>query len=349
MRILKIVFYNFFVFFLTITLIELFFGYWFDEDNLGPYMREYRMKKVQYSVKYKNDYYDYVYKRNYHGFRGDEIDLEEIKAVLIGGSTADERYKPENLTITGFLNKKFKEDKIDIRVTNAGIEGQSTFGHIYNFQNWFPKLKGFNPDYFIFYVGINDSKNFTEKNKKNPIGGISNNSKLKNFKDNFKSRSVFYDLLRKIKHKYYSNEKKIVYDFDHGIKNYIKDNDYKFLKFDEALRLYDFNTLLKKYEKPIALYLNNIDILAKNSKIFGAQPIFINQLTHEGNFSERLVALNYSLINHCKLKNYFCIDLAKKLDGKKDFWWDGLHTTAEGSKVIAEIVYPQLKKLMFVN
>ena len=40
-------------------------------------MREYRMKKVQYSVKYKNDYYDYVYKRNYHGFRGDEIDLEK--------------------------------------------------------------------------------------------------------------------------------------------------------------------------------------------------------------------------------------------------------------------------------
>ncbi len=119
MRILKIVFYNFFVFFLTIILIELFFGYWFDEDNLGPYMREYRMKKVQYSVKYKNDYYDYVYKRNYHGFRGDEIELEKIKAVLIGGSTADERYKPENLTITGLLNKKFKEDKIDIKITNA--------------------------------------------------------------------------------------------------------------------------------------------------------------------------------------------------------------------------------------
>ena len=349
MRILKILFFNFFVFFFSIILIELFFGYWFDEDNLGPYMREYRMKKVQYSIKYKNNLYDYTYKRNYYGFRGDEINLEEIKAVLIGGSTADERYKPENLTITGFLNDKLKKDKIDIKIINAGIEGQSTFGHIYNFQNWFPRLKGFNPEYFIFYVGINDSKNFTEKNKKKPVGDIKNNSRLKNFKDNLKSRCIFYDLLRKTKQKYYSNEKKIFYDFDHGINNYTKDNDFKFLKFDEAIKIYDLNILLKKYEKSISLYLKNIDILAKNSKTFNAKPIFINQLTHEGNASERLFALNFSLINHCKIKKYSCIDITKKLNGEKDLWWDGLHTTARGSKVIAKIIYPQLKKLMINN
>ena len=37
---------------------------------------------------------------------------KDIKAVFLGGSTADERYKPENQTITGYLNeflrKKFK-------------------------------------------------------------------------------------------------------------------------------------------------------------------------------------------------------------------------------------------------
>ena len=350
MKILKILFLNFFIFFLTIALIELIFGYWFDEDNLGPYMREYRMKKVQYSMKYKNNFYDYVYKRNYHGFRGDEIKLEEIKAVLIGGSTADERYKPENLTITGFLNRKLKKDKIEIEIINAGIEGQSTFGHIYNFKDWFPRLKGFSPKYFIFYVGINDSKNFTEENKKKPVGDIDNNSKLENFRDNLKSRSIFYDLIRKTKHKYYSNtKKKIVYDFDVGIKNYYKGQDYNFLKFDEALKFYNLNALLKKHEKPIAQYINNIDILAENSKIFGAVPIFINQLTHEGNSSERLFALNYSLINYCKKKNYSCIDLSKRLIGEKDFWWDGLHTTAKGSKVISEIIYPQLKEFMIKN
>lgn len=106
---------------------------------------------------------------------------------------------------------------------------------------------------------------------------------------------------------------------------------------------------MKKHEKPIAQYIKNIDILVENSKIFGAVPIFINQLTHEGNSSERLFALNYSLINYCKKKNYSCIDLSKRLIGEKDFWWDGLHTTAKGSKVISEIIYPQLKEFMIKN
>ena len=38
------------------------------------------------------------------------------------------------------------------------------------------------------------------------------------FLDNIKSRSIFYDYIRKIKHKYYSKEKKIEYDFDNSIK-----------------------------------------------------------------------------------------------------------------------------------
>ena len=34
--------------------------------------------------------------------------------------------------------------------------------------------------------------------------------------------------------------------------------------------------------------------------------------------------------------------MASKLKGKKDFWWDGVHTTPKGSKAIAEIIGPQL-------
>ena len=49
-------------------------------------------------------------------------------------------------------------------------------------------------------------------------------------------------------------------------------------------------------KNPLLNYIKNIDILAEHSKKFEAKPIFINQLTHEGNHSERLFALNYSLI-----------------------------------------------------
>ena len=50
-----------------------------------------------------------------------------------------------------------------------------------------------------------------------------------------------------------------------------------------------------------------------------AKPIFINQLTENGNYNKKLFILNYSLF-HCEMKDYSCIDLAKKLKGKQEYW-----------------------------
>ena len=308
-------------------------------------MREHRMKKNFYSIKYNNQTYDFIYKRNYYGFRGDEINLEDIKAVFIGGSTADERYKPEKFTITGYLNQKLKEEKIELKIINAGIEGQSTLGHIYNFEVWFPRLKKFKPDYVIFYVGINDHI-LNENFDKTKDGHVLNPSKKEKFKDNFKSKSIFYDLLRKTKHKYSNSGKKVMYDFDAHIQNIKKKKNYKFLNFENAKKTYDIESLKNKNKFLIKNYLNNIDKLANLVKIINAKPIFINQLTEEGNYNKELFILNYSLISHCKKKQYDCIDIAKSLEGKKEYWWDGIHTTPEGSKKISELIFPDFLKLI---
>ena len=37
----------------------------FDKNNLGPYMREHRMKKNPISVKFNNSNYNFTYKRNF--------------------------------------------------------------------------------------------------------------------------------------------------------------------------------------------------------------------------------------------------------------------------------------------
>ena len=62
--------------------------------------------------------------------------------------------------------------------------------------------------------------------------------------------------------------------------------------------------------------------------------------------SQKIFILNRSLIKHCVKKNYNCIDLARKLDPKIDFWIDGFHTTKEGSRNIAETIFPDLKKII---
>ena len=356
MKIIKIFVINVLIFLATIASIEIIFGYWFTKDHIGGYMREHRMKKVPYTLTFFGKDYNYNYLRNYHGFRGEEIKPNKIQAVFIGGSTADERWKPDQFSIVGFLNDKLKNDSIKIKIINAGIEGQSTLGHLANFEKWFPKLDGFKPDLFIFYIGINDHLRAKFNSKDLSDGHVKRPGKLEFIKDSLKSKSIFYDTLRKVKHKYYINMDKVVlYDFDYSVKNYTKQkkwgdqNKYKFLSFDDALNFYNLNDLLLKNKKLIDYYLGNIDKLAKYTKKFNGKPIFINQITSNGAFNESLFLLNYSLIKHCKIKRYACIDLAKELEGQQDYWYDGVHTTPKGSKKISEIIYPKLKEIIEKN
>ena len=77
MKILKTFSYNLFFFIFFIFIIEILFGYWFDKNNLGPYMREHRMKKNDYTLKIDGQKFNYTYERNYYGFIGKEIRLKD--------------------------------------------------------------------------------------------------------------------------------------------------------------------------------------------------------------------------------------------------------------------------------
>ena len=343
----KIIFINFLVFLTGIFMIEIFFGYWFSEHNFGPYMREHRLKKTPVALSYNDIQYNYIYKRNYHGFRGEEIDPSEIEAVIMGGSTTDERYKPYEFTITGNLNFLLKKNGYNFKITNAGIEGQSTAGHIYNFQHWFPKLKNFSPKLYIFYIGINDF-NFPYKDKNYNIlgndGHVKNPEAVEVFFDTLKSNSFFYDNLRIIKQKYYLTAKTMRYDHDFWRRHEIK--NYKYINYKKALELYDLKKLKIKHQEMISSYLNHVKILNNYVTKSNATAIFINQVLFDGNKDERLFIINYSLIEYCKDKNLHCIDLASKFNGKLDYWFDGVHTTRLGSKAIAEVLIEDLIKII---
>ena len=55
--------------------------------------------------------YDFFYKRNYWGFRGEEFDPKNVKVIFEGGSTGNQRFTPEELTIVGLINQKLKLQK----------------------------------------------------------------------------------------------------------------------------------------------------------------------------------------------------------------------------------------------
>ena len=345
---LKLFFTNIFFFIIFIIVVELIFGYWFEKYNFGPYMREHRLKKIPYQMTYNNNNYKYNYVRNSLAFRGAELDPNNIKIIMVGGSTTDERYKPEELTIVGNLNKKLEKIGSTKKIINAGVEGQSTRGHIANFKFWFNKIEKFAPRYIIYYIGINDSTLLLSSHSDLQDGWIENPSKFESVLDNLKSRSIFSDLLRKVKHKYYNKkeEKRIIYDYDYSIKKMSEEKIY-YTNYNNQLEKFDLEEMISKKKNIVNNYISNIDQLSDLTMKIGAKPIFINQpaLKHEN--SEILFLLNYILIDHCNKKNYQCINLAKEIKATEDFWWDRVHTTPKGSKAIADAIFPKL--INFLN
>ena len=122
---------------IPILFVEAFFGYWFKENNFGYLMRSERQKKVYVETEHDKIKYKFYYKRNFYGFRGDEFDPKNVKIIFEGGSTANQRFTPESLTIVGQLNKKFSNENINVKIYNASTDGKTLKGIIYDFYQLF--------------------------------------------------------------------------------------------------------------------------------------------------------------------------------------------------------------------
>ena len=103
-------------------------------------------------ININNQKYNFVYKRNFWGFRGEEFDPKDVKIVFQGGSTGNQRLTPENLTIVGQINDKFKSEGINNIIYNSSTDGKSTNGYINDFLFWFPKISNFKPQFVIFFL-----------------------------------------------------------------------------------------------------------------------------------------------------------------------------------------------------
>jgi len=321
------------------------FGYWFDEDNFGPFMREHRMKNQRIEWNNGEEKKIYFYRRNYYGFRGEDIEPSKIQAVIFGGSVIDERYKPDEYTITEFLNKKLKENNTNIKITNGAIEGKSTIGLIYSFEKWLFKMKGLSPQYLLFYIGLNDSQHTAEKNfykEAGHDGHTLNPERIQVFFDTIKSRSYLYDSIRIFKFKYLPRKGFVKYD---GKTTSEYKKKFNFISYKFAKNNYNLENLEKKYKIEIKNYIARVEKLIELSEKLNSTPIFITNIASFGH-TEKLFALNNSLIKNCKIKKISCIDLAKKIDGKIEYWYDGAHTSKKGSEYISNLIYEDLKNLI---
>jgi hypothetical protein len=116
--------------------------------------------KFSYDISnlYQSDVSVVDYKRNEFGLRDDCIDPRDIEILTIGGSTTDQRYVSFEFTYQTILQQRLRVVESSFGcVSNAGVDGHSSWGHIFTFDKWLPLIPDLKPKFIILYIGINDA------------------------------------------------------------------------------------------------------------------------------------------------------------------------------------------------
>ena len=336
----KLISINILIFFIILLIIEILFGYWFDKNNFGIYMRSHRLKQNHYSTVFDAKRYNFFYKRNFYGFRGEEFNPKDVKIIFLGGSTGNQRYTPEEYTIVGKLNNFIQKDFDKLKIYNASTDGKTTRGYVNDFKIWFPKIPNFDPDIIIFYIGINDSV-LTQPEKFDNL--VSENLSEKIY-DYIKNSSITYELIKKIKYKYFN---KIQKRYDQtSIKKGLYKN-YQYWNYKKALVNSKKNNLSTDQHLILKNFNERLRSLKFYINLYEITPIFITQIRFDGLKNNNLFLINEKLKNFCVKNSYYIIpldELINQLD-INDFY-DEIHTTISGSDKIAKSIYLPIKNIL---
>jgi hypothetical protein len=339
----KILTINLIIFFILVLFIEAIFGYWFKQNNFGIYMRSERNKNELVTATHNDKEYNFSYKRNFYAFRGEEFDPTNVKIIFTGGSTANQRFTPEENTIVGILNKNFEKKKLDYTIYNAATDGKTTRGYVNDFMYWFPKIPNFKPEFFIFYSGINDRRIGLKKHdlESDKYDFKFATKPIKQVRDYIKNNSVILEKFKKIENKYFP---KLV-DVYAVSKEDLYDN-FSYINYELAKKKYLNENLTDDEKKLILIFKNRLDnlknIIKKNSFV----PIFITQIKFDGLSEKKLFLINQEIKKFCKLNSFHLIPLDELVQNMEvnDFY-DEIHTSVQGSLKIANTIYPSLEKI----
>lgn len=287
-----------------------------------------------------------VHTKNKLGFRGPDKppDFEQrLTMVAVGGSTTECQYLDDSKTWANILYKKLQVDYPCIWINNAGLGGQSSFGHIPLLREHLIPLK---PKYVLILVGANDIRR-TKMRSGNESAFIvlARNSELIN---------VLLNVVR-------TNDAKS--------KNLT--DTYLDLNRADSMRLSDkkIADYLKNEEEWVRAYRDRLDTIIDLCVANNIKPIFITQPCLPGAGSDPVtnVSLETLKIGNnqngklwwtmlekyndgtrqvAKEKNIPLIDLARLLPKSSKYFYDIIHFTNDGSEKTAGILYDSLTLLL---
>ena len=279
-----------------------------------------------------------VYSRDQYGFRGSYGSLSEIAMVTVGGSTTEQRYIDDTATWQEVASRDLLARGLKMPIANAGVDGQSTVGHAFSLDYWFPLLPELKPAYFLFYVGANDVMRHQDRDAFD--GSMDARS--------WRVRSATYQLYRTIR----SNMRARTTNVAHGRMPPQREEDFT-----------STGLLPPALQREVAAgiaerFVRSVDGLRERVLARGATPIFMTQTSfgwnaarsaprgrkdtiqvygHTVNFADVSVfhqTMNAALLDYCRRTGTICFDAANDVPLDAADYYDYLHNTPRGAEKI---------------
>lgn len=344
--------------------LELVFGTWFSREHALYRFTQVRDTVVERDNPLPGGRDRITYSRDRFGFRGLEGPVSDIDLLTVGGSTTDQRWIDDAETFQAVLSDLYARAGRPVSIVNAGVDGQSTFGHIENFPSWFDRIPDLRAANILYYVGINDTLKmsavdmFDRMEQDRPLAGL---------KGAIKAHSALYQVYRVAKG--LLADKPIRHEL--GRAN-IADTP----PFAETGLIAD--PMTPELAASLAALRDRIARLAAQTEAFGARAIFVTQrsarwfrkdgkiygiATYTPDFFEatrkslpptyaRMNGVDFyhmeravadTIMDECRKQGAVCFDLMADVDFDlaQDFY-DPLHTTPSGSRRIADYLFDRL-------
>ena len=296
-----------------------------------------------------------IHTKNKLGLRGPNLtgsSNELVKILCIGGSTTECQYLTDGKDWPALLSGKLDSTYPNkYWLNNAGVDGHSTFGHIKVLETVVDSIK---PTFIFFLVGCNDIGRYDLSNY--DINQPASARFYLRFPVFLSEHSYIFKLLEKVHYEVFQRRLRKKYNIQHQTINLLTSGPLKTDPADSAATMEEHR---RKYIPPYGARLQKIIDLCNEKNI---RPIFITQPTLVGAlkdpttgvnlntiyFSENLDGASYwqllELYNDetrdiARKNNIPIIDLAHEMPKDSKFYYDFIHYTNEGARIVAQIIF----------
>ncbi len=345
---------NFLFLAIGLLILELLSGNWLRSDRVN---RLHLLKGVELKFDVDGLYpatdSQIIYKRDVYGFRGNYGKPDGIDILTVGGSTTDQRYITEGATWQDVLQHDFLSHGTRVSIANAGVDGQSTFGYIKDFDWWFPDIPNLRVKYFLFYIGIND----VYKDEASKYDGFVRPSLTSNyFKQQIRENSALYHLYLSTTGIYEAEKNELRY----------RRVDFHTLNWVDRPAATNHEALMRAR---LRAYGERLRILDQRMHSYGTMPIYVTQpvrwcknmdgkvigVDEQSTFNgvsingiDRCIMMqliNKKTMETCRDIGGICIDLASELEFDDSDFYDYHHNAPQGAEKIGHYLYQNLKQL----